>query len=145
MNTLDQFFYPFRSLDHMLKAIVIVKALNHSASNNLDKIAACFENYFKYNIAEQQIKNFIDKISIYSNYIGADFIVSFNTFKNSIQNYAMQNDLPSKQLTAAITSCVFCQNSGTNWFTVTAGRFAITPTLYDANQIGKKINLHLKI
>ena len=131
--------FPFESINHYLKALIIIKRIYCHTKKNLHQTYNCICDLVQ-NITFSEFNTFISLILTYPNKYYINIIADFSEFNQILIAYSLEKATQSDTVISPATKCIFCNDTcAVDWFDFKPALFGRDPILYRVDGLGKKI------
>lgn len=137
---MTDYLMPFKNINDFLKSIAIINKIYSTKTNNIDQVRDIIKHLLIIQLTNQEIKSFIQKITIYKDHYPLEAMANMELFNEEITKTSQTNLEHSIVLTSTATHCNYCKENTQDWYLLKSPIFTKTPMLYTINKIGKNKN-----
>ena len=109
MIMLNEYLHPFDAIEGLLIAILITNQFYNGKNESLNFIAECIEKFTNKRLNEDEVKLFIEKISVFKKFYPQEFLKNFQNFEKEITNFANSKKYPTRLIVNEDENCLLCK------------------------------------
>ncbi len=108
MTTIDYMLHPFSNINEYLSAMFIINRFNNVIDSKMDTILSCIHYFTGQRLNEQELRLFIDKLSVHKRLNPTQFINKIESLNREIIQYCDDLKKPSIAISTTKSTCESC-------------------------------------